>query len=113
MPRPGGHPLHAARLEQADVADAVAVAHAALEHDRHGLEAAVRMVGKAADVVARRVAAEGVEHQERVEALLQRLGQDARQLDAVAVGGGLAADDALDGARSGRQVAVVVFMPSM
>ena len=82
---PGGHPLHAAGLEQADVADAVAVPHAALEHDRHGLEAAVRVVGKAADVVARGVAAERVEHQERIEALLQRLGQDARQLDAGAV----------------------------
>ena len=99
---PGGHPLHAAGLEQADVADAVAMAHAALEHDRHGLEAAVRMVGKAADVVARGVAAEGVEHQERIEPLLQRLRQHARQLDAVAVGGGLAADDALDGAGTER-----------
>ena len=96
----GGHPLHAARLEQADVADAVAVAHAALEHDRHGLEAAVRMVGKAADVVGRGIAAEGVEHQERVEPALQRLGQDAGQADAVAVGGRLAADDALDAARA-------------
>ena len=96
----GGHPLHAARLEQADVADAVAVAHAALEHDRHGLEAAVRMVGKAADVVGRGIAAEGVEHQERVEPALQRLGQDAGQADAGAVGGRLAADGALDAARA-------------
>ncbi len=74
------------------------MAHAALEHDRDGLEAAVRVVGKAADVVARGVAAEGVEHQEGIEPLLQRLGQDARQLDAVAVGSGLAANDALDAA---------------
>ena len=96
---PGGHPLHAAGLEQADVADAVAVAHAPVEHDRHGLEAAVRVVGKAADVVARGIAAEGVEHQERIEAALQRLRQHARQLDAGAVGGRLAADDALDAAR--------------
>jgi hypothetical protein len=92
--------LDAAGLEQADVADAVAMAHPALEHDRHGLEAAVRMVGEAADVVARRVAAEGIEHQERIEALLQRLGEHAGQLDAVAVGRGLAANDALDGART-------------
>jgi hypothetical protein len=95
-----GHPLHAARLEQADVADAVAMAHPALEHDRHGLEAAVRMVGKAADVVVGRIAAEGVEHQERVEPALQRLRQDAGQADARAVGRGLAADDALDAARA-------------
>ena len=96
----GGHPLHAARLEQADVADAVAMPHAALEHDRHGLEAAVRMVGKAADVVGRGIAAEGVEHQERIEPALQRLGQDAGQADAGAIGGRLAADGALDAARA-------------
>ena len=109
---PGGHPLHAARLEQADVADAVAMAHAALQHDRHGLEAAVRVVREAADVVARRIAAERVEHQERIEAALQRLRQHARQLDAVAVGGRLAAHDALDAARAegGRGA---VFMRSM
>ena len=29
----GAHPLHAAGLQQADVADALAVAHAALQHE--------------------------------------------------------------------------------
>ena len=96
----GGHPLDAAGLEQADVADAVAVAHAPLEHDRHRLEAAVRMIGKAADVVARRIAAERIEHQERIEPLLQGLRQHADELDAVAVRGGLAAHDALHRARA-------------
>ena len=97
---PGRHPLHAPGLEQADVADAVAMAHAALLHDGHGLEAAMRMVGKAADVVGGGIAAEGIEHEKGIEALLQRLGQNARQLDAVAVGRGLAANDALDAART-------------
>jgi hypothetical protein len=96
---PRRHPLHAARLQQADVADAVVVAHAAGEHDRHRLEAAVRMVREAAHVVARRVAAERVEHEERVEAALQGLGQHAGQAHARAVGRGLAAHQALDGAR--------------
>ena len=100
MPRPAVIHCTLPGLEQADVADAVAMAHAALEHDRHGLEAAVRMVGKAADVVGRGIAAEGVEHQERVEPALQRLRQDAGQADAVAVGGRLAADGALDAARA-------------
>ena len=76
------------------------MAHATGEHDGHGLEAAVRMVGKAADVVGRGIAAEGVEHQERIEPALQRLGQDAGQADAGAVGSRLAADGALDVARA-------------
>ena len=81
----GRHPLHAAGFGQADVARAVSVAHPALEHDRHRLEAAVRMAREAADAVARGVAAEGVEPRERVEAPVQRLGQHAGELDAVAV----------------------------
>ena len=71
---PGGHPLHAAGLQQAGVAHAVVVAHATRLHDGDRLEAAVRVVGEAADVVAGRVAAEGIEHQEGIEPLLQRLG---------------------------------------
>src|SRR6185437_1458712 len=97
---PGGHPLDAARLQQADVADAVVVAHAAFLHDRHRLETAVRVIRKAADVVDRLVAAEGVEHQEGVEALLQALREDPSELDAVAVGRRLATDEALDAARA-------------
>ena len=42
------------------------------------------------------VAAKVIEHQERVKPRLQWRGQYARQLDAVAVRGRLAADDALD-----------------
>ncbi len=42
----GRHPLHAARLEQVAVADAVAVLHEAPEHDGDRLEAAVRVVGE-------------------------------------------------------------------
>ena len=71
---PGGHPLHAAVAEQALVARAVAVAHAAGKHVGDGLEAAMRMVRKAGDVVVRVVAAERVQHQERIEAALQFTG---------------------------------------
>ena len=94
----GGHPLHAAGHQQADVADAVAVAHAALQHVGDGLEAAVRVAGKAADVVAGVVGAKGVEHQERVEPALQVLRQHARQAHAGAVAGGLALDQPFDAA---------------
>ena len=88
--------LHAARAEQAFVARRITVAHAAFEHVGHGLEAAVRMVGKTGDIVARVVGAEGIEHQERVEPPLQVLGQDTDELDAGAVLGGLAGDETLD-----------------
>ena len=59
---PGGHPLHAAGAEIADIAEMVAVLHAAIEHVGDGLEAAVRVGRKAGDVVARIVGAELVEH---------------------------------------------------
>ena len=71
------------------------------EHVGHGLEAAVRVVGETGDVVVGSVAAEGIEHQERVEPALQVLRQHARQLDAGAVAGGLAGDQAFDGAGLG------------
>ena len=96
----GRHPLHAAVGQQAFVAGAVAVPHAAGDHVGDGFEAAVRMVRKAADVVAGVVAAEGVEHQVGVEPLLQGLLQHARELDAVAVAGRDAGHDLVD-ARAG------------
>ncbi len=67
MPRPGGHPLHAAGAEQARVALIVAVPHAAREHVGDGLEAAMRMVREAREVVVGIVGAELVEQQERIE----------------------------------------------
>ena len=99
MPRPGGHPLHAAVGEQALVARVVAMAHAPGDHVRHRLEPAVRMVRKAADVVLGIVGAERIEHQERIEPALQRLRQHARELHARAVRRRLAGDHALDRAR--------------
>src|SRR5207248_6065160 len=70
---PGRHPLHAAVLQQTLVARAVAMAHAAGDHVRDGLEAAMRMVGEAADIVLRVVGTERIEHQKRIEPALQRL----------------------------------------
>ena len=48
------------------MATAVLVAHASSNHVRHGLEAAVRVVGEPCDVVARLVAAKSIKHQEGV-----------------------------------------------
>ena len=95
----GGHPLHAAALQQPLVAGRVAMAHAPGEHVGHGLEAAVRVVGEAGDVIVGRIAAERVEHQERVEPVLQVLRQHPGQLDTGAVAGGATGDQAFDAAR--------------
>jgi NAD(P)H-hydrate repair Nnr-like enzyme with NAD(P)H-hydrate epimerase domain len=90
------HPLDAAVAHESLVAGAVAVAHAPGQHVGDGLEAAVRMLGEAGDVVARLVAAEGVQHQERIETALQWLGEDAVDLHARAIHHELAAEHALD-----------------
>ena len=87
----GRHPLHAAILQQAFMAGAVAMPHAPGDHVGDGLETTVRMIGKAGDVVVGLVAAKGIEHQERVEPVLQVLRQHPGQFDASAVGSGLPA----------------------
>ena len=63
----GGHPLHAARAKIADVAEMIAMLHAAIEHVGHGLETAMRMRREARNVVAGIIGAELVEHQERIQ----------------------------------------------
>src|SRR5450830_1018157 len=100
-PLAGGHPLHTAVLQQAFVARAVAVQHAAGDHVGDGLEATVRVVGEAGDVIVGVVAAKGIEHQEGVEPVLQRLGQHPAELDARPIRCGLPAHQLLDAARLG------------
>src|SRR3546814_3329131 len=95
------NPLHAAGDQQALVAVVVLVAHSAVEHVGHGLEAAVRMAGETGDVVLGLVGAELVEQQERIE-LRQRLAaDDAGELDPGAVRRGGAADLADDAGGGG------------
>jgi len=66
-----GHPLHTTVLQQAFMATAVTMPHATRDHVGHGLKTAVRVVGKTGNVVVGFVAAKGIEHQKRVQALLQ------------------------------------------
>jgi hypothetical protein len=63
----------------------VAVTHAAVEHVRHGLEAAVRMIGKSRDVVLCTVRAEFIEHEEWIEIGQLRLPDYTAQLHARAI----------------------------
>nr|GEU28208.1 urease accessory protein G [Tanacetum cinerariifolium] len=86
----GRHPLHAAAGEQAFVAGAVPVAHAAFQHVAHRLEPAVRMAGEAGNIIVGLVAAEIVEHQERIEPALQRLRHHPVDFHAGAIHHGLA-----------------------
>ena len=94
----GRHPLHAAVFQQALVAGAVTVQHAPGNHVGDGLKAAVRVVGKAGDVVVGLVAAKRIEHQKGVQPVLQVLGQHAGEFDARAVRGSLAGHQPLNGA---------------
>src|SRR3546814_9218770 len=95
------NPLHAAGDQQALVAVVVLVAHSAVEHVGHGLEAAVRMAGATGDVVLGLVGAELVAQQERIELRQRRAADDAGELDPGAVRRGGAADLA-DDAEIGR-----------
>src|SRR5579862_1410210 len=61
------------------------MAHAASDHIRDGLEASMRVIRKPADVILRVVGTERVEHQERIEPLLQILRKYARELHTGAV----------------------------
>ena len=64
---PGRHPLHVAGAEIAAIAEAVAVLDVAGQHIGDGLDAAMRMPGKAGAIFVRPVVAEIVEQQERIE----------------------------------------------
>ena len=98
------HPLHPPVLQQAFVASAVAVQHAPGDHVCHGFKAPVRVVRKSGDVVVGLVAAKSIQHQKRVKPVLQVLREDAAELDARAVGCGLAGDQAFDGPGDGNRV---------
>src|SRR5262249_13583002 len=87
----------------------VAVSHAAIEHVGDGLEAAVRMIRKAGEIVLGTVGAELIEHQEGVEVGQLRLADHAPQLHSGAIGSRQALDDAPHGAA--RAGAVAHFAP--
>src|SRR6266446_5772911 len=92
---PGRHPLHAAAGELAAVAEVVLVAHVAVEHVGHGLEATVRMRRETGDVVGRVVGRELVEHEKGIEIESALATEAPAKLHAGAVGGGDALDRAL------------------
>jgi hypothetical protein len=98
QPPTGGHPLHAAGYEHALVTVVVAVAHAAVEHVSDRLEPAVRVIGKAGEVVLGLIGAELIEHEERIQVRQLWLPDDPAQLHAGAIGGGQAAHDLAHGA---------------
>ena len=77
--------------------------HASLQHVGDGLEAAVRVVGEARQVVVWIVGEEFVEHQERIEPLVLSTAEAAAQLDAGAVGSGHGFDHGLQLARNGHR----------
>ena len=93
----GLHPLRPAGAQIAAIAHAVAVFHVAVEHVGERDETAMRMIRKTGDVLVGIVAAEMVEHQERIEILQRRRAQGAMHSDAGPFGNGDGVDLLLDG----------------
>ena len=98
----GRHPLHVARAERAAVAEAVAVIDVAGQHVGDGLDAAVRMPGKAGEILARAVVAEIVEQQERIEVRRVAEAERATEVHAGAFDVRLRLTDLLDGSNGHR-----------
>ena len=80
------HPLGTLRFQQPFVTGVIAMTHPAGEHIGHRFKTAVRVVGEAPDIVIRIIVTKRVEHQKRIEPLLQILGQDARETHTRAIG---------------------------
>src|SRR5580704_16162803 len=93
----GSHPLYVAGAEVAAIAQAVAVLDIAGQYISNGLDAAMRMPGKAGAIIFRPVVAEIVEQQERIGGLGFAEAERAAQLYAGALGRGLRGDDLLYG----------------
>ncbi len=93
----GRHPLHVTGADRALVAEAVGVIDRAGQHVGDGLDAAVRMPGKAAQVVVGHVVAEVVEEQERIDVVGLAEAERAPQMHAGAFEGGGGEDVVLDG----------------
>ena len=80
--RPGGHPLHVARAKAARVAQAVAVIDGAGEDIGDGLDAAMGVPGKAAQVILGPFVAEIVEEQKGIKLLRVMKAEGAVKMDA-------------------------------
>ncbi len=88
----GRHPLHVAGGDGAVVAHAVAVFDGAGENVGDGLDAAMRVPGKAVEVVLRDVVAEVVEQEERIEVVGVAEAEGAAEMDSGAFEGRLGFD---------------------
>ena len=94
------HPLHIARTDETLVAEAVAVSSGAFEHVGDGLDAAVRVVRKAAQgPLERIVEGEVVEEQEGIEFIADARRDRAAQLHSGTLDGDLRFDNFGDGSK--------------
>src|SRR5688572_22458709 len=96
-PASGRHPLHIARTDEARIAETVTMTRGAVEHVGDGFDAAMWVVGEAADgsfdgIVESKV----VKQQERIEQVANTRRDGATQLDARALDGVLWFDNLKD-----------------
>ena len=92
-----GHPLHIARGDRAVVAHAVAVLDGPGENVGDRLDSAMRMPGKAREIILGNVVAEIVEQQKRIEIGGIAKAKSAAQVHARSFERGLGLDQALNG----------------
>jgi hypothetical protein len=76
------------------VAQVVFMGQATVNHVGKGLDASVRVRGKAADIIVGAIRAQFIEHQERIEAAAKVV--QALDLDAITVLAGLSGEPAFD-----------------
>jgi len=119
---PGAHPLHVAGADGALVAQAVAVVGGAFEHVSDGLDAAVGMVGKAAQRPFQGIVkGKMVEEQEGIEFVADPWRDRAAQLDARSLNSDLRFDNSgngsqvvhvrIDGVKKGNITTMRMFDP--
>ena len=106
----GRHPLNVAGGDGAAVAHAVAVLHGSGQDVGDGLDAAVRMPGKAGQVILGNVVAEIVEQQERIEVGRVAEAERPAQVHARAFQGGLGLDEPLDGSDGHGDLSICIWL---
>src|SRR6185503_16656871 len=92
------HPLHVARCERSNVAEAVAMLNSSRKHIRYGDDAAMWMPWEPSEIIGRYIVPEIIEEQKRVKFVGFAKAKCAAQLDSCSLNCWRGLDDFLDSA---------------
>src|SRR4051794_20692397 len=90
-----GHPLHVTRRDGSAIAHTVTMLHSAGEYVGDGLNAAMRMPGKARKVILRNIIAKIIQQQKRIEVFGITESERAPKMHTCALSGGFGLDQLL------------------